>query len=216
MCKAKTAKALRLKEYIDTIDDFCYIAPEPCPYADHIGALFTDAILQAGLNYRKVVWPRVHHVLRTFPFADTVHAFAEVLGKYGTENVLQWNNSEKIRRIEELVSFCIANGIETSIQLMEFLRYESNISSLKNIKGIGDKTCDYMKRLLGFDTVAVDRHIRTFIEDAHIPCHDYCDIKEIVEFTADLMSCTRRGLDYSIWNYMSRKEKTVIELSLPF
>ena len=77
MGKVTAANALRLKEYIDAIDDFHLIVPEPCLYEDHIGALFTDTILQAGVNYKRVVWPRVKYVLETFPYADTVHSFSK-------------------------------------------------------------------------------------------------------------------------------------------
>jgi len=216
MCKTMTSNALRLKEYISRIDDFKFIEPEYCPYINHVGALFTDTILQAGVNYRSVVWPRVAHVLDTFPYATTVSIFAEILENYGTANVLHWSNSEKIQRMNELVLFCLGHQIETSRQLTEFLRYEQNVNMLKDIHGIGNKTCDYLKRLLGFDTVAVDRHIRSFMESADIYCDDYFDIKEIVEYAADFMEKTRRELDYSIWSYMSRKEQKVIQLSLDF
>lgn len=211
-----TSNALRLKEYISQIDDFKFIEPEYCPYINHVGALFTDTILQAGVNYRSVVWPRVAHVLDTFPYATTVSIFAEILENYGTANVLHWSNAEKIQRMNELVLFCLDYQIETSRQLTEFMRYEHNVDMLKDIHGIGNKTCDYLKRLLGFDTVAVDRHIRSFIESADIFCNDYYDIKEIVEYAADFMEKTRRELDYSIWSYMSRKEQKVIQLSLDF
>lgn len=216
MCKTMTSNALRLKEYISQIDDFKFIEPEYCPYINHVGALFTDTILQAGVNYRSVVWPRVAHVLDTFPYATTVSIFAEILENYGTANVLHWSNAEKIQRMNELVLFCLDHQIETSRQLTEFLRYEQNVNMLKDIHGIGNKTCDYLKRLLGFDTVAVDRHIRSFMESADIYCDDYFDIKEIVEYAADFMEKTRRELDYSIWSYMSRKEQKVIQLSLDF
>lgn len=203
-------------EYINQIEDFKFIKPEYCPYKNHVGALFTDTILQAGVNYRSVVWPRVSHVLEAFPYATTVSAFAEVLDNYGTANVLRWSNEEKTHRMDELVWFCLVNRIETSRQLTDFLKYDSNVQKLKDIHGIGNKTCDYLKRLLGFDTVAVDRHIRSFMESADIYCNDYFEIKEIVEYAADFMEKTRRELDYSIWSYMSRKEQKVIQLSLDF
>ena len=211
-----TSNALRLKEYISHIDDFKFIEPEYCPYVNHVGALFTDTILQAGVNYRSVVWPRVAHVLDTFPEATTVSTFAEVLYDYGTANVLHWSNVDKIQRIDELIIFCLDNRIETSNQLIEFLKYDENVQMLKAIRGIGNKTCDYLKRLLGFDTVAVDRHIRAFVESADICCDDYYGIKVIVEYAADFMKMTRRELDYSIWNYMSRKDQKVIQLSFDF
>lgn len=214
MCRTMTANALRLKEYIDTIDNFQFINPEICPYRDHIGALFTDAILQAGVNYRSVVRPRVESVLIRFPEADTVSAFSSVLDTYGISNVLNWNNAAKLRRMHDLVSFCRLHSIETAPQLTDFLNDKEGEEQLKEIKGIGNKTCDYMKRLLGFDTVAVDRHIREFLLDADILYDDYIEIKEVVEFAADIMGETRQSLDYSIWSYMSNKRNHLGELML--
>jgi len=216
MCKRMTANALRLKEYIDTIDNFDFIEPEVCPYRDHIGALFTDAILQAGVNYRSVVRPRVESVLIRFPEADTVTTFSKVLDRYGVREVLHWNNAAKIRRMEDLVSFCSYHDIETAEDLTDFLNSDLGEKQLKEINGIGNKTCDYMKRLLGFDTVAVDRHIREFLVDADIMFDDYFEIKEVVEFAADIIGSSRRSLDYSIWTYMSQKERKAYQLIFDF
>ena len=216
MCKITTEKALKLKEFIECIEDFNLLSPKPCPYMDHIGAIFTDSILQAGLNYRTVVWPRVNFVLHMYPYADTVSSFSDVLGNYGASNVLHLNNTEKINRIDDLISLCLDNGIDTARQLTDFLKNDDNLVALKSIHGIGDKTCDYMKRLLGFDIVAVDRHVRAFIENADIYCHDYYDIKKVVEYTADFIGCARRELDFSIWNYMSEKEHKTIQLEFDF
>ena len=211
-----TSNALRLKEYIDSIDNFNFIEPEVCPYRDHIGALFTDAILQAGVNYRSVVRPRVERVLFTFPEAKTVSSFSNVLDLYGVKDVLRWNNAAKIQRMKDLVSFCMIHTIETSSDLTSFLNSDLGEEQLKAINGIGNKTCDYLKRLLGFDTVAVDRHIRNFLVDADIMVEDYSEVKEVVEFTADIMDINRRALDYSIWSYMSHKRDNVEELLLNF
>ena len=64
--------------------------------------------------------------------------------------------------------------------------------------------------------MAVDRHIRSFLEEADIIYKDYYEIKEVVEFAADFMECTRRELDYSIWKYMSDKRSHAIQLSFDF
>lgn len=211
-----TSNALRLKEYIDSIDNFRFIEPEVCPYRDHIGALFTDAILQAGVNYRSVVRPRVERVLLNFPEAKTVSSFSQVLDLYGVNDVLSWNNAAKVQRMGDLVSFCKFHSIETTYDLARFLNEGFGEEQLKSINGIGNKTCDYLKRLLGFDTVAVDRHIRDFLVDADIMVNDYFEIKEVVEFTADIMDVNRRALDYSIWSYMSHNRDNVEELLFNF
>ena len=215
MRETMISNALNLKEYIQTIDDFRLIEPEVCPYCDHIGALFTDAILQAGMNYRSVVMPRVVHVLEVFPEAKTVKAFSRVLDYYGINHVLNWKNNEKARRMQNLMSFCITHSIDTTADLVLFLKEQKGVEALKSINGIGNKTCDYLKRLLGFDNVAVDRHIRSFIEGANIRYDNYYDIRDIVEYTADFMGVARRTLDYSIWSYMSNQIK-IQQLALEF
>lgn len=50
--------AQKLAEYILTGSEFEVCDPSPCPYNNHIGALFTDIILQAGVNYGTVVHPQ--------------------------------------------------------------------------------------------------------------------------------------------------------------
>lgn len=216
MCKTSTSNALRLKEYIEEMDDFQIIEPNLCSYSNHIGALLTDAVLQAGLSYRSVVWPRVSYVLTAFPEAKTTSSFLRVLQEKGVSNVLQWRNSEKIQRLEELVGFFIRKSIDTTAELADFLRDDGNVESMKEIRGIGDKTCDYIKRLLGFDTVAVDRNIRSFVEKANIKCRNYNDFQETVEYAADFLDCSRRSLDYSIWSYMSHNEEGTLELSFDY
>lgn len=205
MYKTMISNALYLKEYINTIDNFRVIKPEVCPYCNHIGALFTDAVLQAGLNYRSVVLPRVTHVLKLFPEANTVKSFSQVLECHGINKVLNWNNNIKTRRMQDLVDFCLVHSINTRTDLVLFLNTEKGVEAIKSINGIGNKTCDYLKRLLGFDNVAVDRHIRAFLERADIKYDDYYDIKAVVEYAADFMGMERRTLDYSIWSYMSQQ-----------
>lgn len=48
------------------------------------------------------------------------------------------------------------------------------------------------------ESVAVDRHIYKFISDAGIIYKDYKEVKQIVEYAADMMQISRRTLDYSI------------------
>lgn len=216
MHETMISNALYLKEYIRTIDNFRIIEPEVCPYCDHIGALFTDTILQAGMNYRSVVMPRVAHVLDLFPDAKTVKSFSRVLDYYGINNVLNWNDDIKTKRMQELVTFCMFHSIDTTDDLVYFLKEEKGVMALKSINGIGNKTCDYLKRLLGFDNVAVDRHIRTFLADADIRYDNYYEIKDVVEYAADFMGMTRRTLDYSIWSYMSNRERNLQQLAFDF
>lgn len=181
----------------------------------HIGALYTNIILQAGLNYKTVVQPRVMHVLREYPNADTVKGFIEVVNIYGIGNVINWKHFDKIDRMLKLLDFSIEMSINTCEDLSNFLRCESNQEKFLNIKGIGNKTLDYTLKLLAFDTIAVDRHIYTFVEQAGLPVIDYTTTKKVVEFAADILDVSRSAMDYRIWLYMSNKgnRQTTIQFS---
>jgi endonuclease III len=71
------------------------------------------------------------------------------------------------------------------------------------IRGIGLKTGDYMKNLSGIPTVAVDRHIRKFVKEAGVSVKRYEEVRQIVEYAADLLSIERNRLDRAICLYNS-------------
>lgn len=195
--------ARKLANYIQEHSDLLLINPKKCPYSDHIGALFTDIILQSGLNYNTIVAPRVNHVLLTYPQAFSVENFSLVIESNGMENVLKWKHSIKLNRMNLLLEFCKKNNINTSYEIKNFLLIKDNQRNFLKINGIGDKTLDYLLKLLNIETVAVDRHIFSFVEKAGIDSKDYTFVKRVVEYAADIMDIPRRTIDYSIWSYMS-------------
>lgn len=170
----------------------------------HIGALLTDAVLQAGVNYRTVVAPRVNRVLERFPNATTTPKFRELLIQVGPAHVLQWSDSEKPRRLLLLTNFLYDNCVFTTTAFQTWLLIESNCAEIKRVRGIGPKTLDYLKCLCGIDAVAVDRHIRNFAARAGVYVRDYEVVQRVVEEAADLMQISRSQLDRIIWSSESR------------
>lgn len=102
---------------------------------------------------------------------------------------------------------CQHTGVQGQKSLCETEKYYD--------ERIGDKTYDYLLKLLGVESVAVDRHVYKFVSDAGIIYKDYKEAKQIVEYAADMMQISRRTLDYSIWLYMSNKKRAV-QLELCF
>lgn len=207
MAIAKLIEARKLIEYINQDNEFRIIASNNCNYNNHIAALFTDAILQAGVNYKTVVSPRVIKVLRTYPTCCTVSSFCSLLEKESLESIISWKNEVKLRRLTDLLEFCKLHGIDTASELKVFLLHHDNKSAFLSIHGIGRKTYDYLLKLLNVDTVAVDRHIYSFLERAGIMVNDYDYAKSIVECAADLLGASRRSIDYSIWSFMAYEER---------
>jgi len=181
-------EARKVVNYINTLtDSFLTQEIDNSLKYNHIGALITDIILQAGLNYNTVVKPRVQKILLHFPEAETVIGFQKLIGLYGLQSIIYWDDAIKLGRINAVIDFLSVNKVNTCIELKNYLTLKGNQQQLLDLKGIGPKTVDYLLKLLGFDTVAVDRHIVSFIRSAGVNEENYMDIKKTVEYAADIM-----------------------------
>jgi hypothetical protein len=179
-----------------------------------MGAVLADSVLQAGLNYVKVVKPRIASILRTFPQATTVNILIEVIEREGSSKFLHWEHREKVSRFDSLVTFLAEAEIDSTCELGEALRDESFRTDVRHVRGVGPKTVDYMACLVGVDCIAVDRHIRDFAEFAGLEDISYDYLRDVFSFAADLLSISRREFDASIWHYQS--EKNVRQRSFEF
>jgi hypothetical protein len=198
--------ARQLTNYILSLPNFGFSVKQFTGYG-HMGAVITDTILQPGLNYRTVVAPRVKSVIVRYPTAQTTSAFLAVIKTDGVGYVLNWQHPEKLSRTQHLTRFLVNANVDTEEQLKSWLLHPANCLSLLEIRGIGAKTVDYLKNLVGISTVAVDRHIRNFVANAGIQCKDYSEVRLVVEFAADLLGIPRCSLDRAIWSYMANKEQ---------
>lgn len=194
-------QAHKLRGYIERLNDFKVVAPD-IPY-NHMGATICDAVLQAGLNWESVVRPRLEKIKKQFPDCCTTTGFRNLLSVNNIKEVIDWNDDEKPRRITGIITFFIEEGIETEIDLRKWLEQDQNLPRLKQLRGVGDKTADYFKWLVGIPTSAVDRHMINFLRAAELTPRNYQDAQEIIHATADLMNLNRTVLDHSIWKYMS-------------
>ena len=202
-----------LVQYIKSVEDLEFTFKKRNSAYTHIGALFTDIILQAGLNYSTVVKPRVNRVLYDFPQANNLRNLQSVIEQHGLEKIIRWSHPVKIERFLCLLDFCAKREINSCNDLKTFLSKSDNRTLFLSLKGIGPKTLDYTMKLLDFDTIAVDRHIIGFIELAGLKHKDYDFTKRTVEFAADLLEVSRASLDETIWSYMSTK--SVIDSETP-
>lgn len=179
-----------------------------------MGAVLADSVLQAGLNYAKVVKPRVASILRTFPHATTMNILMSVIEQEGSPKFLQWEHREKVSRFDNLVAFMTEAEIDSTSDLSRALQNKSFRVDIRNVRGVGPKTVDYMACLVGVDSIAVDRHIRGFAELVGLENDSYDYLREVFSYAADLLSIRRREFDASIWQYQS--EQNTRQLSLGF
>lgn len=199
-----------LVSFIYSLQDFYIPKQEIMPYF-HMGATICDSILQAGIRYDTVVKPRIKILLKKYPTANTTSAFWKLINKTDLKILINWRHPEKLRRIKELTNFFLTKGIETEQELSKWIQKKENCCALLQIRGIGPKTVDYIKILVGIPSVAIDRHIKNFLQLAGIKKQKYEEIKSICEATANILKISPRSLDYAIWNYMSNRASKVIK-----
>lgn len=170
----------------------------------HMGATLSDAILQAGLNYNTVVRPRVLRLLHHFPKAKTTSQFLDLVDEFGAAHLLNWKHPEKPTRLTAIANFFYVRSIETENCLGDWLQSPDNATHLESIRGVGPKTVDYLKMLAGIPSVAVDRHIKAFVQRAGFNSDNYISIRKLVEDAADQLRVHRTNLDYAIWAHVSQ------------
>lgn len=169
----------------------------------HIGAVLADAVLQAGLNYTHVVRPRVVSLIDKFPSGNTTSGLIDLIGLHGSSSLLNWSHPEKPLRLRELTNFFYLEAVETTEDLRLWLHGSKNKARLLKVRGVGPKTVDYIQSLVGLPAIAVDRHIRSFAQNAGLGQLEYNHVKAIMESAADHLKCGRLELDVAIWQFMS-------------
>lgn len=170
---------------------------------DHMGAIIVDSILQAGLNYQTVVLPRVKLLIEKYASFTSCISFNMLIDIFGVDEIINFKNKRKNMLIKEVTIFLINNKVNDVFDFSKFLKNQKNITNLLAIKGIGNKTIDYMKKLVGVDTMPIDRHMINFLNMAGVSVKGYHEIQEIYIQTAKELNINLTSLDKTIWNYMS-------------
>lgn len=202
-------KVTLLIKYIKGLRDFNIVRPEISVPYNHMGATITDAMLQSGTTWETVVKPRIKNLLK-YPGAKTTTGFLRFLEADDINRLLKWQDSEKPSRILRVANFFKDNNIETEADLKSWLENDENVSKLKKLRGVGNKTVDYFKILAGISTSAVDRHLINFLKKAGIAIslNEYSEAQKIINKAAEKMGVKKSILDHSIWKYMSTKQKS--------
>ncbi|MCK4653531.1 MAG: hypothetical protein KAU01_03705 [Candidatus Cloacimonetes bacterium] len=198
-------KAKKLNEYVNTLSDFKIYKIDD-DY-NHLGATLADAILQANRNFEIHIRPRIKRIQKLYSKAYNLEGLKEVLKNTSINEFLNLRGNVRVKCFLDLINLCSVENIKTESDLHDWLCDSNNLNKLRNIKGIGPKTVDYLKILVGIETTAVDRHLLKFIENAQIKISGYDEAHRIINTTADLLNVNRSDFDHSIWKYMTEKKK---------
>lgn len=194
----------KLVHYVQSLPGFEFYETIDGNY-DHIGATVADAILQANNKYATHVKPRVNRILAQYPEAPTTSSVLRLLKVIPATEFLDWHGEERAERFRQVLDLFAAEGIEAEADLRAWLAKEVNLSKLRSIKGIGPKTVDYFKILVGVSTSAIDRHLLNFLGLAGLVPSGYFEAQTIINAAADIFSIDRAYFDHSIWQFMSKR-----------
>lgn len=174
------------------------------PY-DHIGATVADAILQANRRYAVFVVPRVRRIRDQYAAQRTTSAILDVLRVVPMSTFLQLNDPARAARVTAVLELLTHEGVDTEAELRDWLVSSDGVTTLRTIPGIGPKTADYFKILVGLPESAIDRHLDAFLLMAGLGPFAYADAQAVINATADVLGVHRALFDHSIWQYMSRR-----------
>ena len=193
----------KLARYVRSLPGFVFYETIDGNY-DHMGATVADAVLQANNKYSTHVKPRVNRILAKYPNARTTSSALRLLESTSATEFLDWRGEDRAERFSRVLALFAAEGIEVEADLREWLSQEPNLPKLRSIKGIGPKTVDYFKILVGVSTSAIDRHLLNFLALAGLAPSGYLDTQSVINATADVLKVDRAYFDHSIWQFMSK------------
>jgi 3-methyladenine DNA glycosylase/8-oxoguanine DNA glycosylase len=199
-----------VRKIIDLLDriphDYANIT-QRTPYYN-MAATLTDSVLQAGMNYKSVVYPRVYNILNRYSNYKTTCDFIILFQTIPIEEIIQWKNKRKQDTICDLAWYLYNSNVNTEDDLAEWIMNDRNADSLLEISGVGRKTVDYMKLLSGQQAIPIDRHMFQFLEIAGVLTSDYKEASMILRKTASVLKIGESVLDKTIWMYMSGNKTT--------
>src|SRR5690349_13604120 len=90
--------------HIRSLKDFKILKGGEFNY-NHMGGVICEAILQAGLKYDSVVWPRVERLMDRYPKVKTTSSFHQLSQRRGLAQLLKFGYKVKLDRIKRLTNF---------------------------------------------------------------------------------------------------------------
>ncbi len=170
---------------------------------NNLGATLADTILQSGLHYKTVVWPRVDYILKFYTEFRKTSEIQDLVNEITTSTYLNWKGIEKINRFNNLLRLLRDHYIQTENDLKEWLSYDSTEYLLLSQRGIGPKTLDYIKLLVGIQSIPIDRHLLRFANMGEIYISSYQEASSIYKNVSEELNIDYLTLDRTIWSFMS-------------
>lgn len=173
----------------------------------HIGAMLVETAVQAGLNYERVVVPRVKAFLKAHPDAATVSVMRALLDAVPANKLLGLENTRKCAVLRDVTHLLSDEGVETSDDLRRWLESDHSRAKLLQIHGVKVKTAAYLRLLAGLPAIAIDVHLRNAAAGLGIRGSDET-LERLYTLAAEKAGRRLADVDGSVWQAMSDEPRT--------
>ena len=178
-----------------------------------------NSVLSLGMDYRKVVKPKLDAFQEKNPDVRQVTELANLIASYPTP--IDFLNKEfnykhkpkSIRKANAINSVCekLCGIINASPSVPEedairqwALQAKPKGYRVWNIKEFGIAGFQWLRMLFGADTVKPDRHIVNFLSETLNEKVSPLESVELIEETSAHSEFSARDIDRIIWNWMSK------------
>lgn len=170
----------------------------------HIGGVIVDAVLQPQRSYENLVYPRVRHVINTYPEAATTSGFLDLLQKEDPKDVMQYQSDDRASIALNLATTFQQQNLNTVEEIRTCFQTPDEksalLKNLQHIRGVGPKTANYVGILVGDpESFAIDARIRKVLKAAGIPRLSYNKTEKVIRDTAAQLGWHAGALDATLW-----------------
>lgn len=200
-------------DFLNTLGLIFDVKPEEFGYKDPV-LLLLDATLSINRQYNRFVVPRLNYFKLHYPDINTLTKLDLLIGEKGILDfsaVWNYNHPKRVEILSDLTSFFLAfknqTQVEDDIASMQKWAQEVDINKVGAlpVSGIGFATMQYIRKLLGVDTVKPDVHIkRAILEGTGIKLPEKKAVL-FIEAAAKTLGKSATELDHAIWKYYSLK-----------
>ena len=200
-------------EFINSLDLTFDKKQEEYGY-DNPVILLMDATLSINRQYNKFVLPRLEYFKQRFPNINTLQKLSNLIAEKGINNfggVWNYNHPKRVEILQNLTMFFLnykaKNSIEDDLKSMKHWAKNVDINSGKilPIDGIGFATGQYIRKMLGVDSIKPDVHIKKSIFEGIGEKMSDKKTVSFIEKIAKEMGISATALDYAIWKHYSLK-----------
>jgi len=158
----------KIQNYVET-NNICFNEYKE-PLYETSAEVVLDAVLSINRKYYDFVVPRLIHIHKNYPNIKTLLDLSDLFKKETDFSLVwQYNHQERAavlyRLVHKLLSF--VKNIDNELIELRYWAQDASYTDFKNfcVFGIGIATFQYIRILLGADTVKPDVHIKRFVVD---------------------------------------------------